>query len=201
MWEGAEPVGSTGGVKLLFPLQTPAPRHPSCRSHQAVGSTCHLHTTSAAQHPRAHRCHHLLRGWLWPPLCRSPHPTTAWRVPGAAATAPSAGRTLLPPVPRTTTRLTVPGAGPGQWKTSIPSTEPPCWGCMVGGAGQSTPHRCTSLTTSSCHRQPPSRDVLLAPCCFWELWQRWAVSQLDLAPTPGLGQCWGCGRLKESVPF
>lgn len=27
------------------------------------------------------------------------------------------------------------------------------------------------------------------------------MSQLDLEPTPGLGQCWGCGRLKESVPF
>lgn len=51
MWEGTsegegrgQAPGSTGGVKLLFPLQTPTPRHPSCRSHRAAGSTCHLHS-------------------------------------------------------------------------------------------------------------------------------------------------------------
>lgn len=212
MWEGTsegagrgQAPGSTGGVKLLFPLQTPAPRHPSCRSHRAAGSTCHLHTTSAAQHPRARRSRHPPRGWPRPPLSRCPPPTTAWRVPwapGAAATAPSAGRSPLPPVPRTTTRLTAPGAGPGRWKTSTPSTEPPVLGAAWWGErGSRAPHRCTGLATSSCHHQRPSRDALLAPCCFWELWQRWAMSQLDLAPAPGLGQCWGCGRLKESVPF
>lgn len=197
--------GSTGGVKLLFLLQTPAPRHPSCRSRPAAGSTCHLHTTSAAQHPRARRCRHPPRGWPRPPLSRSPHPTTAWRVPwapGAAATAPSAGRSPLPPVLRTTTRLTVPGAGPGQWKTNTPSTEPPVLGAAWWGErGSCAPHCCTGLATSSCHQQRPSRDVLLAPCCFWQLCQRWAMSQLDLEPTSRLGQCWGCGRLKESVPF
>lgn len=166
LWEGAEPTGSTGGVKLLFPLQTPAPCHPSCRSHRAVGSTCHLHTTSAAQHPRAHQYHHLLRGWPWPPLSRSLHPTTAWRVPGAAATAPSAGRSLLPPVPRTTTRLTVPGAGPGRWKTSIPSTEPPCWGLHGGGSGAECPsllHRPRHLLLPPPATQPgrPPRSLLL----------------------------------------
>lgn len=37
----------------------------------------------------------------------------------------STGRSPPPPVLRTTMMLTVPGAGPGQWKTSTPSTEPP----------------------------------------------------------------------------
>lgn len=154
----AEPAGSTGWVKLLFPLQTPAFHHHSCHSsHQPAGSTRHLHTTSAAQHPWAHRCHHQLRGQTWPPLSQPLHPTTAWRVPwapGAAATAPSTGRSPLPPVPRTTTRLTVPGAGPGRWKTSTPSTEPAVLGAAWWGEqGSCASPRCTSLATSSCRHQ------------------------------------------------
>lgn len=100
-------------------------------------------------------------------------------------------------------RLTVPGAGPGRWKTNTPSTEPPHARGLDGGGMQGTraPHRCTSLTTSSCHHQQCSWDVFLTPCCFREPCQQRAMSWLNPAPAPRLGQCWGFGRLKASVPF
>lgn len=70
-----------------------------------------------------------------------------------------------------------------------------------GMRGTHAPHCCTSLATSSCHHQHPSRDVPLAPCHFWEPCEQQAMSQLDPAPALRLGQHWGFGRLKASVPF
>lgn len=177
---GPEPPGSTGGVKLLSPLQMLPPRQPSCHSHQAAGSTCHPRTTSAAQHLPAHRPHHLLKGWLWPPLSPSLHPTTAWKVPwapGAAVTALSAGRNPPLPVPRTTMRLMVPGAGPGQWKTNTPSTEPPMpGGWMAGGCGAPMP-----LTAVPASLPPPATTSNLAgmsllPATFQELCEQRVMS-------------------------
>lgn len=166
-WEGAgegkgclNPPGNIGGVTLLSPLQMPAPHQPSCHSHQAAGSTCRLHTTSATQHLLDHQPPRPPRGRPWPLLSLSPHPTTAWRVPwarGAAAAAPSAGRSPLPPVLRTTTRLTVPGAGPGRWKTNIPSTEPPVpGGWMARGCGAPVPLTAAPACLLPCHHQQPS---------------------------------------------
>ena len=163
--KGVEPPGSIGGVKLLSLLQMPAPHQPSCRSRRAAGSTCCLRTTFAAQHPPAHQPRHPPRGWLWPLLPPFLHPTIAWRVPwapGAAATALSAGRSPPPPAPRTTTRLTVPGAGPGRWKTNIPSTDPPMpRGWMVGGCGTPVP-----LTAAPASLPPPATSSNPAAMSF-----------------------------------
>lgn len=188
-------IGSLRGVKLLFPLQMPAPHHPSCRSRRAAEPTCRPRTTSAAQRPPPRRPHHPPRGLPWPPLSPSPHPTTAWRAPwapGAAATAPSAGRSPQPPVLRTTTMPTVPAAGRGRWRTNIPSTEPPP---RAGWQGGTAHPRLVTTPASLPPPPPPATTSSSAAGTFPEPCERPATSRP--VPAPRLGWRWGVWKAEN----